>query len=90
MRAAREKYTRKMAEKRKPPKPVVRAGSLKDLARRRDHSWEAPRCRWVVCSSSHPARVTWDLVLFALLLYVAFAIPYRVGFGVEPRGGWLA
>mmetsp|Transcript_17323 Transcript_17323/g.52714 ORF Transcript_17323/g.52714 Transcript_17323/m.52714 type:complete len:608 (+) Transcript_17323:457-2280(+) len=37
-----------------------------------------------------PARLAWDVTSLIFVIYIAFAYPFYVGFGVEPRkGGWL-
>ena len=34
-------------------------------------------------------RIGWDLGIFLLLVYISFTLVYRIGFGIEARGGWL-
>lgn len=46
-------------------------------------------CRGGVLHPRSNAKRRWDVVLFAMLLYCAFLIPYRVGFDMMAEDGWL-
>jgi hypothetical protein len=46
------------------------------------HAEETPG-KWIILPNSVP-RTTWDLFMILLVLYNAFALPFVVGFDVEP------
>ncbi len=48
-----------------------------------------PTCRGGVLHPRSALRRRWDFMLFAMLMYCAFLIPYRVGFDVMAENGWL-
>eukprot|EP01043_Picozoa_sp_COSAG02_P043576 COSAG02_NODE_3809_length_6200_cov_16.371415_2_plen_599_part_00 len=48
-----------------------------------------PTCRDGVIHPRSTLRRRWDFLLFAMLLYCAFLIPYRVGFDVMAENAWL-
>lgn len=50
---------------------------------------KSPTCRHGVLHPRSAVRRRWDFLLFVMLLYCAFLIPYRVGFDILAEGTWL-
>jgi hypothetical protein len=82
-------------DERKHLKKLHRQGSMRALLNKSkpklfgDENNGPPTCRDGVLHPRSAARRRWDFVLFAMLLYCAFIIPYRVGFDVMAVDGWL-
>jgi Ion transport protein len=45
--------------------------------------------RWIVLPSL-PNKIKWDLYIGVLITLSVIIIPFRIGFEVEPKGGWIA
>jgi Ion transport protein len=45
--------------------------------------------RWILLPSL-PNKIKWDLYIGVLITLSVIIIPFRIGFEVEPKGGWIA
>eukprot|EP00930_Biecheleria_cincta_P043155 TRINITY_DN2966_c0_g3_i1.p1 TRINITY_DN2966_c0_g3~~TRINITY_DN2966_c0_g3_i1.p1 ORF type:complete len:1469 (-),score=229.68 TRINITY_DN2966_c0_g3_i1:41-4447(-) len=40
-------------------------------------------CNGVLLDPSHPSKITWDVVVSAMIIYSVLVVPFRLGFGVD-------
>jgi hypothetical protein len=44
---------------------------------------------WMMFRPTSMKRLAWDMIMMVMVVYVALIAPYRIGFGVDARDGWL-
>ena len=74
---------------RKRPMRTLLNKSKPKLFGNESHVQGPPTCEKCVLHPRAALRRRWDFVLFVMLAYCAFLIPFRVGFDEMADGGWL-